>query len=115
MTALTKPQEIFVARVAILNAVEMVFDFSVSKEDDLEDLKAGRTLAKEDLEKAREIMEEQAAFGYTVARLEAEHPTSAKSALQKAARSLVADPEARAQAALSSGVYTRMGFDEVPS
>lgn len=139
MTKLTKPQQTFVARLAIVSLVgaykipagrwagltlagllEGDYDLigkvepaTLVKTDGVdEDFLAAYALAQEDLEAARVVMEEQAAFGHLLKEMQEAHPTTARAQLQKAVRSLVADAETRERAAEASGVYQLLGFVE---
>ena len=136
MTQLTNAQQVFKARAAIkewMGAYETIdgdtvdsIDVSFSNDDEKaevdetlaklgvdQDILDGYRLAVEDLEKARVVMEEHAAFGHLMQELQTQHPATPRSQLQKAARALVADPETRKRAAQASGVYELVGVREV--
>jgi len=123
---LTKPQQVYKARAAIaewMGLYESISGYPIStllsdhgelkESDDVpQDMIDGYTLALEDLDKATVVMEEAAAFGYLMEQLQEQHPETQRSQLQKAARSLVADPDTRTNAAIASGVYGKMGMSE---
>lgn len=124
-----KPQRTFLARLAIVELLEelkspasddtlgYLAEQGVSRDDLVAvcefavDVVEAYGLAVDDLERAREVMEEDTAFKHFVAKLQVDAPESSRSQLQKAARALVADPALRAQAVREAGLYESMGLE----
>ena len=109
-TELTPAQSVFVDRLTILNALE-------TYPDQDPDIIAATSRASRDLENARSIMEEQAAFPLIMEHVSAmpEHAEATRTERQKAARAMATDPETRFQYAEEAGVYASMGYEGVPS
>ena len=120
---LTRAQEVYRGSAVILGWMGQYesddgdriedLDLSSFTEDELikigiePEVVSGYMLALENFEKARTVMEEQAAFGVVVKELQVDYPDNTRNELQRLARPIVADPVRRAQAVAESRVYDR--------
>lgn len=137
MAELTNPERAYLARTAIVNAMEQV-ESSVSlvgrlglyvgrdNEPDLPDeallelgfsaaVVEGYYQALEDRERARRVMEEDSAYRYLMYKFStsSETPRGDRRALRQYVRSLLADDEERARAVEESELYARLAIAEI--
>lgn len=101
MAEFTKPQLNFLARQVIMDELADV------PPQFPEEVEAHR-LAEEDLERARLVMEEHAAFNHVFAKVALEFPESTKREQQRLARSRIADAEVRKTAVEESRLYDHL-------
>lgn len=130
---ITKAQSAFLARSAVVEALDglpyEVWADDGSPADNLgkairegwtderikdelelsQELIDGYRLVINDLERARTIMEEQAAFGQLVDELEVLHPELTRLELQRMARSAITNRGEHDRAVKASNVYERIG------